>query len=150
MSAIKIDSAAIPLLVNYGLGCVNDLVREGFITPERAKSLVNRAFADEPLTLADARSFRNAYVKCTILASKMGKGSIDTEVVRTYFLDPSQHNSYVDRLWEATKDFDREGCKSGIGTIRKLDERSVVVAIDFGGGDPPADLCQPHERPAYG
>jgi hypothetical protein len=133
MKVTKMSQDAIPLLVSYGVGCIDGLVKDGNMAQSSAKNLVDRVFSGKPLTESDARSFKIAYARCAKLASSLGKDSIDAEVVHTYFFDPSQHNRYVDLVWSVTKDFDPVACKAQVGTVLELSAKSAVVATEFDG-----------------
>lgn len=133
MRVTKITPEAVQLLVSYGIGCIDTLVKDGHVTPGYSEKLLARVYANEPLTENDARIFKYAYARCAALASEMGKDAIDPEVIRTYFFDPSQHNRYVDILYTAIKGFDPADCKAKVGTVRELGERYAVVDTDFEG-----------------
>jgi len=130
---MRIDAKAVPLLVSYGMGCIDTLVSDGKMNRVYADSLISRVFDGKPLDEADARSFKVAYAKCATLARKLGKKSIDAEVIRTYFLDPSEHNRFVDALFAAVKDFDPVECKAQVGVVLQLGKGSATVKTRFNG-----------------
>src|SRR5208337_3488825 len=98
---MEIDSDAATLLVNYAVGCVDGLVKERLMTTQFAKDITQRVFEGRPVTGADAKKFGIAYFKCSSLARRKGKKSIDTETVRSYFFVPSEHDKFVDDSFRA-------------------------------------------------
>jgi hydrogenase maturation factor len=76
------------------------------------------------------KTFKFATTMCTHIAMEMGKSSIDSEVVREYFL--FEHNSVVDERFELRKTFDSVACKTYPGKIVSLDKELATVETRIG------------------
>lgn len=132
-SMMKMDSDAASLLVGYAVGCAEELVKEKKMDSLFADDLRRRVFESRPLTEEDAQKFTVAYVKCSSLARRLGKKSIDTETVRAYFFKPSEHDRFVDDSFDADRtlnigwDFAPSDCKAQEGRVVKVKKDSVLV-----------------------
>ena len=67
---------------------------------------------------------------CRAIAKRMGKGSVDADVIRRYFL--LDHSKVVDERFELMKDFDPVSCNTRIGIVKSFDGPSAVVETDLG------------------
>jgi len=129
----RFDPDAAALLVRYALGCADDLVKERKMDPKAAEDLKRKVFENRPATEADAQKFAVAYLKCSSLARRMGKSSIDVGIVRAYFFIPSEHSAFVDAVFKADTasgvkwGFEPSECKLQEGTVVKVGRGSAVV-----------------------
>jgi hypothetical protein len=130
---MKIDSDAATLLVSYEVGCANQLVRDKRMDPQFARGITQKVFERLPMTEGDAQKFGTDYLKCSSLAKRLGKKSIDTETIRTYFFKPSEHSKFVEDSFKADLalgikwDFDPSECKAQQGSVIKVDKGFALV-----------------------
>lgn len=76
------------------------------------------------------KTFRVANAMCAIIATKMGKSSIDAEVIREYFL--FEHNSLVIKRSEEGEKFDHIACKTYAGKIMRVKGDTAFVKTSMG------------------
>ncbi|MGA3020946.1 MAG: hypothetical protein ABSD68_03290 [Candidatus Micrarchaeales archaeon] len=74
------------------------------------------------------KTFKVATAMCTHIAMRMGKSSIDSEVIREYFL--FEHNSVVDERSELRRTFDSVACKVHAGRIISMERGLATVETD--------------------
>lgn len=145
--ATKMDPDAAALLVRYALGCADDLVKERKMDPQFAEGLKRKVFENRPATEGDAQKFAVAYLKCSSLARRMGKSSIDVETVRAYFFIPSEHNAFVDAVFKADTasgikwGFEPSECKLQEGTVVRVGRGYAAVRALIDGKDT-EKVCQ--------
>ena len=130
---IDIDPDAATLLVNYAVGCAEGLVKDRRMSPKSAEEIIRKVFEGLPITAGDAQKFSVAYLKCSSLARRLGKKSIDAETVRTYFFKPSEHDRFVDDSFKADSamnikwDFEPSECKVQEGSVVKAEKGLALV-----------------------
>ena len=118
------------LFMKYALPCAGTLVRRGTVTQEYVDSLISIvARGAEPYDGAE-RMFKVANAVCNDLAEKMGKSSIDSEVIRKYFL--LEHARVVDDRYKLMGDFDPVACNTYSGKVVSLDFGKAVVKTRLG------------------
>lgn len=76
------------------------------------------------------KTFRVATAMCNFIAAKMGKKSVDSEVIRKYFL--FEHNNVVDERSKLAKGLDNESCKTYAGKILSIKEKLAIVKTRIG------------------
>ena len=159
------------LFLKYALPCAGTLVRRGNVTQERISDLVGLVSRGEVPEEQAEGMFKVAMAMCASIADRMGRNSIDAQVIRTYFL--LEHSEVVDDRYRLMKDFDPVACRTYAGRVvdaaagRATEETSlgsktyrtdlsgalkagdaVVVHWDFVVERPPAEFYEKMRRPA--
>jgi len=118
------------LFLKYALPCAGTLVGRGVVPQSYVDRLVAMV-SENKVPRDDAESvFKVANMMCTSIAQRMGKKSIDAEVIRTYFL--LEHNKVVEDRFEIMGDFNPVDCKTYVGRIVKENDGLAVVETILG------------------
>jgi hypothetical protein len=118
------------LFLKYALPCASTLVKRGVVTQERVDGMI--ALVSEGKLPEDGaeRIFRVANAMCESIARRMGKGAVDAEVIRTYFL--LEHSKVVDERFESMKDFNPVACKTYAGRVIEAADGLAMVETVLG------------------
>lgn len=118
------------LFFKYALPCAGTLVKRGKVTQEYINGLVELV-SNGGLPEDKAESiFKVANAMCPVVAEKMGKRGIDSDVIRQYFL--LEHSAVVDDRYELMGDFDPVACKTYKGKVMRVEDGHAVVRTSLG------------------
>ena len=118
------------LFLRYALPCAGTLVKRGTVTQEHVDNLI-KLVSEDRLPEEGAESiFKVANAMCTVIALRMGKKTIDAEVIRQYFL--LEHSKVVDDRFELMGDFNPVDCKTYAGKVISRGVGSAVVETVLG------------------
>jgi len=125
---VKIDDRI--LFLKYALPCASTLVKRGVVTQEHVNSLIALVSDGEVPKEGAENIFKIANAMCESIAGRMGKGAVDAEVIRTYFL--LEHSKVVDDRFESMKDFDPVACKTYAGKVAEVNGCFAIVETILG------------------
>ena len=118
------------LFLKYALPCASTLVRRGNVKQEYLDSLILMV-SDNRVPKENAEEmFRVANAMCESIAARMKKSSIDTEVIRQYFV--MEHSKVVDDRYELMRDFNPVDCRTYTGEVVSLEDGEAVVSTVLG------------------
>lgn len=118
------------LFLRYALPCAGTLIRRGNVTQQYVDNLIKSVSNDiEPEGSAE-KMFIVANAMCNHFAREMKKRSIDSEVIRRYFL--IEHSRVVDERYELMKDFDPVDCKTYLGKVLKVNNGHATLETRLG------------------
>lgn len=118
------------LFLKYALPCAGTLVKRGDVKKEYVDQLIG-IVSDGNVPEEDAESmFKIANAMCGKIAERMGKKTVDTEVIRTYFL--LEHSDVVDDRYALMGDFNPVDCKTYAGTVTQKDGDYATVETRLG------------------
>lgn len=121
------------LFLKYALPCAGTLVKRGNVSKEYVESLV-KLVSDGKVPGENAEAmFKVANAMCDKIAKRMEKDSVDSDVIRQYFL--LEHSEVVDDRYELMKDFDPVSCKTYAGRVVSCNNGSAVVETRLGKRD---------------
>jgi len=118
------------LFMKYALPCAGTLVKRGSVTQTYIDRLVDQVSNGQEPEKDCEKIFLVANVMCSRIARSMEKSSVDSEVIRRYFL--FEHSEVVDDRFELMKDFNPVDCKTYAGRIIELDKDYAVVETRLG------------------
>lgn len=121
------DEASRKLFFRYAVPCSETLAKREVITQKYQKSLVKSVILNKKIPKDAENIFKVASSMCEKTAKKLGKKSIDKEVVRRYFL--FGHDKVVDRRYKIFKDFDPMLCRLYSGKVLVSGNRALVQTI---------------------
>ncbi len=121
------DEASRKLFFRYAVPCSETLAKRGVITQKYQRSLMNSILLNRKIPKDAENIFKVASSMCEKTAKKLGKKSIDKEVVRRYFL--FGHDKVVDRRYKIFKDFDPMLCRLYSGKVLVSGSRALVQTI---------------------
>ncbi len=133
---MNIDDEDKLLFFKYTLPCLlpgqpvrltgGELMRE--VSESRIKGFILQVSEGKVPDIDISKTFRTAYPLCEMIATTMGKSSIDAEVIREYFL--LEHNAMIPaRIAEGEK-FDSVACKTYAGRILSINGNRAVLDTD--------------------
>lgn len=118
------------LFLKYALPCAGTLVKRGKVSQEYIDTLV-RLVAEGNVPEEDAEKiFRVATAMCDAIGSRMGKGAVDCDVIRQYFL--LEHSEVVDDRYKLMGDFNPTDCKTYAGKVLEVDGDSALIETRLG------------------
>jgi hydrogenase maturation factor len=118
------------LFLKYALPCAGTLVKRGNTTKEHVEGLV-KLVSDGKVPAEDAESmFKVANAMCDSIGRRMGKETVDSDVIRQYFL--LEHSEVVDDRYKLMGDFDPVDCKTYLGKVSQVDGDSAIVETKLG------------------
>ncbi|MGD0728766.1 MAG: hypothetical protein ABR981_01685 [Candidatus Micrarchaeaceae archaeon] len=118
------------LFLKYALPCASTFVTRGTLTQEHLNDLI-RTVSDDNLPNENVEEmFKVANAMCKIIAMRMNKSSIDSEVIRQYFL--LEHSKVVDDRYELMRDFNPIDCKTYAGIVTKTENGHAIVKTSRG------------------
>jgi len=121
------DEESRKLFFRYAIPCSETLAKRGVITQKYQRSLVRFIILNKKIPKNAENIFKIASSMCKKTAKKLGKKSIDKEVVRKYFL--FGHDKVVDRRYKIFKDFDPMLCRLYSGKVLVSGNRALVKTI---------------------
>jgi hydrogenase maturation factor len=118
------------LFLKYALPCASTLIKRGDASQHYIDNLVDLV-SNGRVPKEDAEQmFKIANAMCNSVATRMKRNSIDTEVIRQYFL--MEHSKVVDDRFELMGDFDPVDCKTYAGKVLEVHNGSAVVETALG------------------
>ncbi len=118
------------LFLKYALPCAGTLVKRGNTTKEHVESLVELVSNGKvPEENAEAM-FKVANAMCDSIGRRMGKESVDCDVIRQYFL--LEHSEVVDDRYELMRDFNPVDCKTYPGRVISVGSGNALVETKLG------------------
>jgi len=118
------------LFLRYAIPCGEVLVRRGEVEGELLHKLndavKNRTELDYPVE----EVFKVAARMCTIIARQMGKGEIDDEVIRRYFL--VEHENAIRWRQKVRPELKLEDCLVYPGRVLRIDSENILVKTPLG------------------
>jgi hydrogenase maturation factor len=121
------DETSRKLFFRYAVPCSETLAKRGVITQKYQRSLVRSVILNKKIPKNAENTFKVASSMCEKTAKKLGKKSIDKEVIRNYFL--FGHDKAVDRRYKIFKDFDPMLCRIYSGKVLLSGSRALVQTI---------------------
>ncbi len=118
------------LFFSYALPCAQTFVKRGKLSQEELDEIIKN-FSEGKLP---KKGFENTFLVANnmlkIIAMKLGKEEIDSQVLRQYYL--VDHDKVVDKRYEEVRDFDPMACKIRIGKVLELQKDKAKVETEFG------------------
>lgn len=118
------------LFLKYALPCAGTLVKRGKVSQEYVDSLIKQVSNNKVPKEDVEKIFKVAFAMCSKIAAEMKKDSIDSEVIRRYFID--EHSKVVDERFELMGDFNPEDCKTYTGKVLEVDGDSALIKTSLG------------------
>ncbi len=110
------------LFFAYALPCIENIIKKGKISREKAKELFQKYEKNEELPEGTEKIFEVALFYLNKIAKLMEKKSIDEEVIRTYF--QKHHNKILEKGKHLEK------CKVKIGKVVKVGKKYTLVKVE--------------------
>jgi hypothetical protein len=118
------------LFLRYALPCAGTLVKRGAISQAQVDKMIDLVSKDRLPPEGVESVFKVANAMCTVIAKRMGKESIDDEVIRQYFI--MEHSKVVDDRFSLMKDFNPVDCKTYTGKVIGLENGEAIVSTVLG------------------
>ena len=118
------------LFFRYALPCAGTLVKRGTVSQDHVDSLMAEVSENKAPGRGEENLFKVANAMCAVIAKKMGKDSIDADVIRRYFL--FEHSKVVDERFELMGDFDPVDCRTYAGKVLEVAKDSALVETKLG------------------
>jgi hydrogenase maturation factor len=113
------------LFLMYALPCSETLVKRGVISQSYRRRLMKAIFLNKKIPENSEKIFKVANLMCEKIARKLGKKSIDENIVRKYFL--FEHDKIVDKRYKIFRDFDPLACRLYSGKVINIKNRKATV-----------------------
>ncbi|UCC91204.1 MAG: hypothetical protein JSV39_02705 [Candidatus Aenigmatarchaeota archaeon] len=118
------------LFLRYAIPCGEVLVNSGELREDLLKQLNDSVKDKQDIEIPIENVFKVATRMCTILAKKMGKNEIDSEVIRRYFL--IEHENAIKWRKQIRPDLKVKDCLVYPGRILRIDHDKVLVRTPLG------------------
>ena len=118
------------LFLRYAIPCGEVLVNRGELKAKLLKQLNDSVKNKEEIQTPIENVFKVAARMCTILAKRMGKDEIDSEVIRRYFL--TEHEKAIKWRKQVRPDLKVEECLVYPGRILRIDPDRILVKTKQG------------------
>lgn len=118
------------LFLKYALPCAGTLVKRGGVSQDYVDRLILQVSRGSEPDRGAERMFVVANVMCTRIAKEMHKKSVDSEVIRNYFL--FNHSKVVDDRFDLMKDFNPVDCKTYAGKVIDVHDGYATVETVLG------------------
>jgi hypothetical protein len=118
------------LFLRYAIPCGEVLVNRGEIKEELLNHLNYSVKNKEEIQTPIENVFKVATRMCTILAKRMGKKEIDSEVIRRYFL--IEHEKAIKWRKKVRPDLKVEECLVYPGRVLRIDPDRILVKTKEG------------------
>ena len=103
------------LFLKYALPCAGTLVKRGIVSQEHVDNLIELVSKGKLPEDNAENIFKVANAMCSVIAMRMGKKKVDSEVIRRYFL--REHDKVVEERFEQMRDFNPDDCKTHSGSV---------------------------------
>ncbi len=118
------------LFLKYALPCASTLVKRGNVSQDYIDYLI-ALVSEGKLPKENAEAiFKIAIAMCDNVATRMKKKSVDTDVIRRYFL--LEHSKVVDDRFKLMGDFNPVDCNTYLGTVEEVGSNSATVKTILG------------------
>jgi hypothetical protein len=118
------------LFLRYAIPCGEVLVNRGELKRELLERMNDTVKQGKEIDFPIEDNFRVASRMCTIIAKRMGKNVIDSEVIRRYFL--LEHEKAIRWRKRIRPDIDVKECRVYPGRVLHIDEGHAVVKTPLG------------------
>ena len=118
------------LFLRYAIPCGEVLVNRGELKKEILGKMSEAVKQGKVIDFPIEDNFKVASRMCTIIAKKMGKNVIDSEVIRRYFL--LEHEKAIRWRKQLRPDINVRECKVYPGRVLKIDEDHAIVKTPLG------------------
>jgi hydrogenase maturation factor len=118
------------LFLRYAIPCGEVLVRRGELKEELLRQLNDSVKNRQEIDVPIESIFKVATRMCSILARQMGRGEIDDEVIRRYFL--LEHEKAIRWRRQIKPDIRLGDCLVYPGKILRIDPDKVMVKTKTG------------------
>ncbi|HDD72462.1 MAG TPA: hypothetical protein ENG00_00045 [Candidatus Aenigmarchaeota archaeon] len=118
------------LFLRYAVPCGEVLVKRGELRRELLQKLHDSVMHRQDINLPVERFFPVASRMCTVLAIKMGKKTIDDEVIRRYFL--IEHEKAIIWRRQVKPDIDIRDCRVYPGRVIEVYSGKALVKTPMG------------------
>lgn len=118
------------LFLRYALPCAGTLVKRGVVSQGQVNGMISLVSKNRLPPEGAEGIFKVANAMCTVIARRMGKESIDADVIRQYFL--LEHSRVVDDRFELMGDFNPVDCKTYAGKVVEAGADSALVKTTLG------------------
>lgn len=118
------------LFLRYAVPCGQVLVKRGDLREEVLDHLSESVSQGRRIDVPVENIFKVASRMCTIIAKRMGKDSIDAEVIRKYFL--REHDKAIEWRRRIKPDINVRDCSVKAGKIKRIADGSAVVKTKMG------------------
>jgi len=118
------------LFLKYALPCANTLVKRGTVSKEYVDKLIKEVARNKVPVENAEKIFKVATSMCFNIAEKMKKDSVDSEVIRQYFL--FEHDKVVDDRFKLMGDFNPIDCKTYAGKVLSVHDKYAIVETPLG------------------
>lgn len=116
------------LFLKYALPCASVLVKRGWVSEKKVEELRREVLNGS--VISDLKDiFLVAYSMCSLTAKKMGKKTIDSQVIRAYFW--GEHDDVVDERFKQFRDFNPKDCRVYPGRVLEVG-REVKISTPAG------------------
>ncbi len=129
---MNIEENSRVLFMKYALPCAGTLVRRGKVSREYIDRLIDIVKNNGKIPKDAEKIFVVAFSACSLIAMDSGKSSIDSDIIREYFL--LRHDDVIDRRYEEMGDFDPEACRTRSGIVGSVGDDFAVVNTPLGKG----------------
>jgi len=113
------------LFLKYALPCAGTLVQRGKISQKSINTAIKQVASDRSPKRNIEKIFKVANKECARIAKKMHKESIDSEVIRRYFL--FEHDKVITERFKLMRDFNPSECRVYSGRIIKTGGKLAVL-----------------------
>ncbi len=118
------------LFLKYAIPCGEVLVDRGELKERLLNKLKDSVIDQKELNYDIENIFKVATRMCTILGTKMGKDSIDEEVIRKYFLH--EHEKAIQWRMQIKPDVVPERCRVYPGRVINENNKGILVNTPLG------------------
>jgi hypothetical protein len=118
------------LFLRYAIPCGEVLVRRGELREDLLKRISDSLKSRQEIDIPLENVFRVATRMCTILAKRMGRKEIDSEVIRRYFL--IEHEKAIRWRKQIKPDISVKECKVYSGRVLRIDPDGILVKTRLG------------------
>lgn len=118
------------LFLRYALPCASTLVKRGAVNQQHIDDLILMVSNNRVPKENVEKMFKVANVMCGNIAKRMGKSSVDTNVIRRYFL--LEHSKVVDDRYQLMRDFNPIDCKTYAGKVISIANGGAIVDTSLG------------------
>lgn len=121
------------LFLKYALPCANTLVTRGKVSQEYIDNLVELVSEGGIPEDGTEKIFKVATAMCDSIGRRMCKDTVDSEVIRQYFL--LEHAPVVEDRYKLMHDFNPVDCKTYSGKVLDVTDGHAVVETKLGKKD---------------
>ena len=121
------DEESRELFFRYAIPCSETLAERGVISKKYQKMLMKNLSLNKKIPKNSENIFKVASSMCEKTTKRLGKKTVDKEVIRKYFL--FGHDKVVDKRFKLFKDFDPMQCRLYSGKVVSLRNKATVQIV---------------------